>query len=99
MKTKILNGKQFIQWMQANFDDWFNRLDVEQKCQESEIYFDIGHFWDCIYQHRNAGTIQQRDSGIEASYSVTRPSGSDYTVTSKGPEFIFIDNNHNHRKT
>jgi hypothetical protein len=88
--SKILNGEAFCQMMETSFDDWFHREGVEQHCQAEGIYFDIGHYWDCVYKHRNLKQIEERPSGIVQQYSVSREYGSTYQVINQMPEFRFV---------
>jgi hypothetical protein len=88
--SKILNGEAFCQMMEASFDDWFHRKSVEQHCQNAEIFFDMGHYWACIWKHRHSENIEERPSGIVHEYSVCRENGSSYQVKSEMEEFKFL---------
>jgi hypothetical protein len=89
--TKILNKEAFFQMMETSFDGWFHREGVEQHCQSAGIFFDMGHYWACIWKHRHNKDIEERPSGIVHEYSVIQENGSSYQVKSEMEEFKFKD--------
>ena len=86
---KILNREAFAQMMETSLDGWFHHESVEKHCQDAGIFFDMGHYWDCIWKHRHDGSIEERPSGIVQEFSVCREHGSTYQVKNEMPEFKF----------
>ena len=90
MDSKILDREAFCQMMETSFDNWFHREGVEQHCQAEGIYFDIGHYWDCVWLHRQNGSIEQRPSGIVHEFSLWQSPHYSTQVQCDMPEFKFL---------
>ena len=95
MDSTILNREAFSQMMETSLDGWFHSESVELHCQNAGIYFDIGHYWDCIWKHRHSGSIEERPSGIVHEYSVWLSPSNSEIVKSEMPEFKWKTNDNN----
>jgi hypothetical protein len=93
MTITILNREAFAQMMETSLDGWFHRESVEKHCQDAGIFFDMGHYWDCIWKHRHDGSIEERPSGIVHEFSLWRSPNSAEKVKAEMPEFKFLEIN------